>query len=70
MRSSRAAAALGLLGLVAFAASLSGQQAADPMRRAFELERRGNYGDAVAAYREVLERNRAMLPPSSASSAR
>ena len=48
-------AALGLLGLGALAHGLAAQQAPDPARRGFELERRGNYGDAVGAYRDALK---------------
>jgi hypothetical protein len=50
-----AAAVITLLGLVASAAALSAQQPPSPMRRALELEQRGSYGDAAAAYREVLK---------------
>lgn len=49
-------AAVGVLGLAALAHGLVAQQAPDPARRGFELERRGNYGDAVAAYREALKK--------------
>ena len=49
-------AALGLLGLGALAHGLAAQQAPDPARRGFELERRGNYGDAVGAYRDALKK--------------
>lgn len=49
-------AALGLIGLAALAHGLAAQQAPDPARRGFELERRGNYGDAVGAYRDALKK--------------
>lgn len=51
-----ATAAIGVLGLLVRVAGLSAQQPPDPMRHGFELERQGNYADAVTAYREVLKR--------------
>lgn len=42
--------------LIGVAGSAAAQQPTDPARRALELERRGNYVEAAAAYREVLLR--------------
>jgi len=55
----------GLLACVAWliaAGSLVAQQAPDPVRRGLDLERRGNYTDAAAAYREALKQRPAEAP--------
>jgi tetratricopeptide (TPR) repeat protein len=49
-----ALAALALVLAGASAARAQGAPQGDPARRAFDLERRGNYTEAAAAYREVL----------------
>lgn len=55
-RGRRATALIGcVLALGAALPALKAQQSPDPMRRGLDLERRGNYADAAAVYREVLK---------------
>ncbi len=56
MLRSRAAAFLGAAGVLLLPLAVAAQQI-DPMRRAFDLERRGSYADAAETYRAVLRRN-------------